>query len=97
MFEEKVIATRPAGSIPWAWDSIDSYDRIVNLREHYLETEKIVELNEEVVDEFTTIYTRVWDSRESFDEFMSNPLTIEAFRKHKEYNEAHGIKVQTNY
>ena len=97
MFEEKVIAKRPSGSIPWYWEVIRDNQRSVDYIEKYLATGKVIEDKQEIVDEFTVILIRSWDSRESFDKFLLNPLTIKLFSRYQEYNEKNGITTEKSW
>jgi hypothetical protein len=97
MFEEIITVTRPKADLPWAWDIIISEDRSIDYIEQYVATGKVKDFQVKRIDEFTTMYIRQWDSRESFDHFLSNPHTIDAFKKYKVYNNEHGITVEKNY
>lgn len=95
-FTETITATRPNTEIGWAWDVLDKTERDADYRTRYIDTGLVLSDNRETTpDGLTTTFTRTWVTKEAYDEYLSNPLTVSLLNNYHEYANNYGIVYST--
>jgi macrodomain Ter protein organizer (MatP/YcbG family) len=94
MYKHIVIAVRPNINVEWAWNILDKTERDSDFKTRYIDTGLMISNVSSISEDGLTItFTRTWESKSSYDDFISNPFTIDLIEKYDQYNNDNNIIV----
>ena len=96
MYKIIITAIRPSTDVEFFSVFTDS---LADFRSHWNETyfltNKVTRAETSLsIDKLSQTTTQIWNSEESYNEAMADPIVMEFYKTRKDYNDSHGIIIE---